>query len=93
MRIKTSFSSVLEARQAGQLPLARTKSHNDIDKVLERSFEKMHEVRILVQKLSNKQYSDKGTLHVNRLKWLTKVKKARKLQEYLYFQKSATKSI
>ena len=83
------LSSVLEERQLDQLTPAQNRSYNEIDKVLERSFEKLQEVRLLVHKLTKKKRSNKGPLRVDRIKWIVMVKKARKLQEDLYAQKSA----
>ena len=83
------LSSVLEERQLDQLTPAQNRSYNEIDKVLERSFKKLQEVRLLVHKLTKKKRSNKGPLRVDRIKWIVMVKKARKLQEDLYAQKSA----
>ena len=88
------LSEILEARQLDQLPLAKNKSRTDIDTILERSFEKLQEVRILVQNVSKQQqYREKGTLRVDRLKWMTKVRKARKMQEDLRVQKSTIQAM
>ncbi len=82
-------SEVLEARQLGNLPLPREESSSYAEVVLERSFEKLQEVRHLVQSVIKQKHDPTASPRVNKLKWVLKVKKAQKVQNELRLQKSA----
>ena len=82
-------SEVLEARQLGDLPIQKEGSGNYMEIVLERSFEKLQEVRHLVQSVIKQQHDPTASPRVNKLKWVLKVRKAQKVQNELRLQKSA----
>ena len=83
------LSEVLEARQLGDLPIRKKESGSYAEIVLERSFEKLQEVRHLIQSVIKEKHDPTASPRVNKLKWVLKVRKVQKVQNELRLQKSA----
>ncbi|KAL9039953.1 MAG: hypothetical protein Q9214_004671 [Letrouitia sp. 1 TL-2023] len=87
------LSEVLEAQQLADLPVLKEGSSNYAGLVVQRSFEKLQEVRDLVQSVVKDRDDQTASPRVNRVKWLLKVKSLHKIQQDLQVQKSAVYAI
>ena len=90
---RQELSQVLEARQLGEIPVPKNKSFDHVDVLLERAFDKLQEMRLLVREVSEKRQDAGANVRVNKMKWLYKVKKVKKLQEELRLQRAAVQAL
>ena len=90
---RQELSEVLEARQLGEIPLSKNKSFDHVDVLLGRAFDKLREMRLLVREVSEKRQDTSANVRVNKMKWLYKVKKVKKLQDELRLQKAAVQAL
>ena len=90
---REELSEVLEARQLGEISVSKNKSFDHVDVLLERAFDKLREMRLLVREVSEKRQDNSANVRVNKIKWLYKVTKVKKLQEELRLQKAAVQAL
>lgn len=87
------LSKVAEARELGELSVEDSRPNSGFDIVLKRGKEILQEVERLAQEVVKQQQGKGEGTQVNRIKWLRRVKKARKLQNGLQAQKSSLCSL
>ena len=86
---RVALSRLIEARISGELALEENERDSGLDGVVGRGKEIIQKVEELVQKVTKQQDGETGGTQVNRIRWLRRVKKAKKMQESLRVQKSS----
>lgn len=86
---RVALSRLIEARESGELALEENGQDSALDGVVGRGKAIIQEVEELVQKVTKQQHGETEGTQVNRIRWLRRVKKAKKLQESLRVQKSS----
>lgn len=83
------LSRVIEVRESGELSSEDERPDGGFDILIERGRKILQDVENLVQEVIKQQCGKSEGSHVNRIKWLRRAKKAKKLQNSLQAQKSS----
>lgn len=82
------LSRAVEANDSGEFALEEGRPATDFDLARVKGEAVVQDIEKLVQRVSKEQSAESKETQVQRIRWLRRVKKARKLQASLRFQKS-----